>query len=131
MKESFLHFVWQYLHFDVRHLTIASGEALQIIRQGNYQTNAGPDFENCEVRIGEVRMVGNVEIHLKSSDWERHQHHHDAHYNNVILHVVWEHDREVSDSKGHRLPVLILKDRVDDSVIANYDRLLQSKNDIL
>ena len=65
MKESFLHFVWQYLHFDVRDLMLESGEPLQIVRQGNYQTNAGPDFENCEIRIGNIRLVGNIEIHLK------------------------------------------------------------------
>lgn len=131
MKESFLHFVWQYLHFDVRNLVLESGEPLQIIKQGNYQTNAGPDFENCEVRIGDIRMLGNIEIHLRSSDWKQHQHHTDPTYNNVILHVVWEHDVEVADSAGHRLPVLTLKDRITESVMDNYDRLLQSKHDIL
>ena len=130
MNESFLHFVWQYLHFDVRDLLLESGQAVQIIRQGNYQTNAGPDFENCEIRIDGLRMIGNIEIHLKSSDWERHQHHHDPHYDNVILHVVWEHDREVCDSSGHVLPVLALKDRINPAIQANYEQLISGSRDI-
>ena len=131
MKESFLHFVWQYLHFDVRDLALETGEPVQIIRQGNYQTNAGPDFENCEIRVGDLRLIGNIEIHIKSSDWDLHKHYLDSYYDNVILHVVWEHDRDVVDSKGHRLPVITLKDRVATNVLFNYDQLLLGRDDIL
>ncbi|MGB3467222.1 MAG: DUF2851 family protein [Cyclobacteriaceae bacterium] len=131
MKESLLHFIWQYLHLNVKGLSVESGESLQIIRQGNYQQNAGPDFENCRLVIDDVTLIGNIEIHVRSSDWYLHRHEHDPAYNNVILHVVWEHDREVVDSNGHQLPVLTLKGRVKPGIIGRYEDLLSGKKEIL
>lgn len=131
MKESLLHFVWQYLHFNVKNLVTESGEELQILKQGNYQHNSGPDFENCQVLIEGITLVGNIEIHVKSSDWNLHKHEHDPAYNNVILHVVWEHDQDVKDSRGHKLPVLVLKGRVKPDLFTRYEKLVNGKSDIM
>ncbi len=131
MKEEFLHFVWQYLCFETRDLTLENGEELQILKQGNYQTNEGPDFENCEVRINDIHWVGKIEIHLKSSDWYRHHHDQNKAYDNVILHVVWDHDKDVIDGHGYLLPVLSLKGRIDSNIFANYTQLLSAKHEIM
>ena len=73
-------------------LRTADGEAIQVVHPGTHNTDAGPDFFNSKVRIGETLWVGNVEIHVRSSDWNRHDHSSDEAYNNVILHVVHEDD---------------------------------------
>lgn len=131
MKESLLHFVWQYLHFNVKNLSTSSGSELTIIKQGNYQHNSGPDFENCQVMIDDIRLVGNIEIHVNSSDWNKHKHQYDPAYDTVILHVVWNHDLAVKNSQGDEIPVLELNGRVPQSLFSRYDRLINSKNDIL
>ena len=43
---------------------------------------------------------GDVEIHLKSSEWYAHRHHEDEYYDAVILHVVYEEDVEVKSRSG-------------------------------
>ncbi len=95
MKEDFLHYVWQYKKFDFSNLTTVSGEELTIVNIGQYLKQSGPDFFNAQIVIGNQKWAGNVEIHLKSSDWYLHNHENDDHYNNVILHVVWEHDTPI------------------------------------
>ena len=57
--------------------------------------DTGPDFFNAQLSIGTQMWAGNVEIHVKSSDWYVHHHETDAAYDNVILHVVWEHNMEI------------------------------------
>lgn len=131
MKESLLHFIWQYLHFDVKNLTTTSGSDLAVIRQGNYQHNSGPDFENCQVMIDGIRLVGNIEIHVSSSEWNKHKHQNDPAYDTVILHVVWNHDLEVLNSQGNQIPVLELKGRVPLSLFDRYEKLINSRNDLL
>ncbi|MEO1255927.1 MAG: DUF2851 family protein [Bacteroidota bacterium] len=131
MKETLLHFVWQYLHFNIRNLFTESGDELQIIRQGNYQHDAGPDFENCQVVIDGIKLVGNIEIHVKSSDWMLHKHHQNPAFDTVILHVVWDHDREIVNSKGNQIPVLVLKGRVKPDLFTRYEKLINGKSDIL
>ena len=90
MKEDFLHYVWQYKKFDFSNLTTVSGEIITITNCGNYLQQTGPDFFNAQIVIGNQKWAGNLEIHIKSSDWYLHHHEKDANYDNVILHVVWE-----------------------------------------
>jgi hypothetical protein len=95
MKEDFLHYVWKFQKFDTREVTTVSNELLKVIAVGQHNQNAGPDFFNAQLSIGEQLWAGNLEIHIKSSDWYVHQHQSDPAYDNVILHVVWEHDAEI------------------------------------
>jgi hypothetical protein len=68
------------------------GQDLKILHQGIFNTNQGPDFSFSRIKIGEVEWVGNIELHLRTSDWFKHHHQEDKNYNNVILHVVWKND---------------------------------------
>ncbi|HMQ01082.1 MAG TPA: DUF2851 family protein, partial [Cyclobacteriaceae bacterium] len=95
MTEAFLHYVWQYQYFDKTDLKLVSGEPLNILQPGMMNTNAGPDFEQARIRIAEVNWVGSVEIHINSEGWNEHMHEHDAAYENVILHVVWENKKPI------------------------------------
>ena len=72
--EDFLHYVWQFRSFDHHQLCTTDGQELKIIHQGQLNKNAGPDFSNAKVQIAETTWAGNIEIHLKSSDWLKHNH---------------------------------------------------------
>lgn len=92
MTERLLQYIWQFQYFNKNELSIVGGEALQIIFPGQYNTNQGPDFSASKIIIGKTTWAGTVEVHLKTSDWNKHRHQEDKNYSNVILHVVWEDD---------------------------------------
>lgn len=98
--EELLHYAWKHRLFPLCDLRSTDGQPLEVLDTGLRNTDAGPDFFNAKVRIGDTLWVGNVELHLKSSDWARHGHHHDPLYNNVVLHVACEVDSEVVTSNG-------------------------------
>lgn len=125
MKEEFLHYVWQYQLFHTLELYTTQGEAVRVLKPGQLNMDAGPDFFNAQVYIGKQLWAGNVEIHLKSSDWYAHQHHMDSNYSNVVLHVVWHHDVDVFHADESPLPVLAIKSYVLSSVFKQY-QLLQN-----
>jgi hypothetical protein len=126
--EEFLHFIWQFRLYGNQKIYTVSGEEITVVRQGFLNKNAGPDFGNAKLIIGETTWVGNVEIHIKGSDWLLHQHQFDNAYENVILHVVYENDCIISRSDGTILPVLILKDLFPSHLLTNYEQLITSMN---
>ena len=128
MKEDFLHYLWKFKKFDTLNLKTFNKEEITIAHVGQYLELAGPDFFNAQITIGDQKWAGNIEIHLKSSDWYVHHHERDVGYENVILHVVWEHDTEVFRSNNTEIPVLELKNYVDAVTIANYQSLLSPKS---
>ncbi|WP_284651397.1 DUF2851 family protein [Flavobacterium terrisoli] len=128
MKEDFLHYVWQYKKFAFSNLTTVSGEELTIVNTGQYLRQSGPDFFNAQIIIGDQKWAGNVEIHLKSSDWYLHQHENDDHYNNVILHVVWEHDTPIFRKDNSEIPTLALKPYVTNDILNQYLSLSAPKS---
>jgi hypothetical protein len=128
VKEDFLHYVWQYKKFDFSNLTTVSGEELTISNCGNYLQQTGPDFFNAQIVIGNQKWAGNVEIHIKSSDWYLHHHEKDANYDNVILHVVWENDTPVFRKDNTEIPVLELKNNVSNKELEKYQSLICQKS---
>lgn len=128
MKEDFLHYLWKFKKFDVLNLKTSNGEEITIINVGQYLELAGPDFFNGQIVIGNQKWAGNIEIHLKSSDWYVHHHERDEAYENVILHVVWEHDTEIFRKNNTEIPVLELQKYVDATTISNYQSLISPKS---
>ncbi|MDC8004481.1 DUF2851 family protein [Aureisphaera galaxeae] len=126
MHEDFLHYVWKFQKYSSQELTTYAGEVLQILSVGTHNFDAGPDFLVAKLKIGPQLWIGNVEIHLSSSHWYQHGHEQDAHYDNVVLHVVWDHDTEVYRNNGDAVPVLELKERVCPKLMNNYSRLLKN-----
>ena len=127
MNEDFLHYVWKYQLFSVHDLKTTTKEELTIIKIGSHNHNSGPDFLNSQLKIENQLWAGNVEIHLKSSDWYAHHHEIDENYDAVILHVVWEDDADVFMKDNKPLPVLVLKDFVFTSALNNYRNLFSTK----
>ena len=128
MIEEFLYYVWQYKLFSFDKLRTTNKHKIEVFKSGNLNTNTGPDFFNAQLKIDNQIWAGNVEMHLKSSDWYLHKHEEDANYDAVILHVVWEHDAEVFMKNNESLPTLELKNFVDKNVFSNYQSLFFSQN---
>lgn len=108
MKEEFLHFVWKYRLYDSDRLVDTEGNTIVVFSPGEYNRDSGPDFFNARVRIGETMWIGNAEVHLNSSDWYRHGHHTDHAYNNVVLHIVANADRQAVTASGLVVPEVML-----------------------
>ena len=125
MREDFLHYVWQHQYFDKADLRTAAGEEIQVLRPGHRNADAGPDFLNARLRLGEVEWNGAVEIHLRASDWARHNHQTDLKYDQVILHVVGNHDADVARSNGSMIPALALQPRLMPELLARYEALVE------
>ncbi|MDG3583743.1 DUF2851 family protein [Galbibacter pacificus] len=127
MKEDFLHYIWKFKRLSPGKLVTETGESLQILLFGTHNKHTGSDFLNAKIKIAGQLWAGNVEPHIKSSHWYAHHHEKDAAYNNVILHVVWEHDVEVFNSGNGSIPTLALKGKIDSSTLAAYNNLLYRK----
>lgn len=121
MKEKFLYYLWENRLID-KALQTTEGEQVEVVTTGFRNTNSGPDFLEAKIQIGDKLWAGHVEIHVKTSDWNRHHHESDKAYNNVILHVVYENDTKVND-----IPTTELKGRFDATLFANYQRFVGSK----
>lgn len=126
MTERFLHYLWKMKLFHSGDLKTSGGEDIQIIAAGEYNTDAGPDFLNARVKIAGTLWAGNVEIHLKSSDWMLHHHQSDKAYDNIILHVVYENDSSISRMDGSPIPCLEIKGLFDAGLYETYQTLMQS-----
>jgi hypothetical protein len=127
MKEDFLHYLWKFKKFDTLNLRTSNNEEVTVANVGQYLELAGPDFFNAQIRIGNQMWAGNVEIHIKSSDWYVHHHERDVAYENVILHVVWEHDTEIYRKNNSEIPVLELNKYVHIDTVTNYQSLMSPK----
>src|SRR5690554_5913207 len=130
-QENFLQLVWKYQYFDKNQLITTNEVPLLVKKIGFHNFHEGPDFSESHIRLGDLDHYGQVEIHLKSSDWNAHAHSDDRRYESVVLHVVWEHDEEIKRSDGTYIPTLELKGKVFLDVVRNYERLISGKPDIL
>lgn len=127
MKEDFLHYLWKFKKFDLLKAKTTTGENIEILNVGQHNDLAGPDFFNARLNINGQLWAGNVEIHLKSSDWYAHNHEQDTSYDNVILHVVWEDDVAVYGVGNRALPTLNLKDYVQPKHLSSYIKLFEGQ----
>jgi hypothetical protein len=120
MTEEFLHYIWKSRNFDLRNLTTTAGEEVEVIRPGEYNSNAGPDFFNARIKIGGTLWAGNVELHLRASDWTRHRHQTDRAYDTIILHVVHEADESIVDKAGKAYATIELTGRIHSELYKKY-----------
>ncbi len=127
MKEDLLHFIWKYKKLQLDDLVGSNNEPIGIVETGIHNHLAGPDFFNAKVNIDGQLWAGNVEIHLKSSDWYAHNHEQDANYNNVILHVVWEDDGAVFRSDNSEIPTLELRNYIPNGLLNAYQNLFDKE----
>jgi hypothetical protein len=120
--EHLLHYVWKYKLYSSATLVTTDGISVSVIDTGVQNTNAGPDFFNAKIKIGDTLWVGNVEIHQKASDWLRHHHDKDKAYDSVILHLIGVHDVTVYRTNGEVIPQALL--HIPETVRRNIDWLV-------
>jgi uncharacterized protein DUF2851 len=125
MTEKLFQFIWQFQYYNRNELQTESGEPLQIIFPGQFNASQGPDFLEAKIKIGQTTWAGNIELHIKTSDWQKHAHDDDKNYNNVILHVVWENDLQVNENG---IPLIILHDRVSKLLLMKYEEWMKSQS---
>ena len=103
-----MQYLWQHKLQIKPGMATTDGRHLQIINPGRLNTDAGPDFFNARIIIDGEIWVGNIEIHVRASDWYRHGHDKDRAYDSVILHVVGVNDSVIRVPDGHVIPQLEL-----------------------
>lgn len=126
--EKLLHYIWKHKLFALQQLITTKGQMVEVLDPGLYNTNAGPDFFNAKIKIGQTEWIGNVEIHIKSSEWFAHNHHKDPNYNNVILHVCSVIDDRAVTNSG--LEINQMQIDVPKVLKNNYEELIASISQI-
>jgi len=131
MEEALLQYIWQHQLYNCSNLATTDGDPLEVLQPGELNRHQGPDFTEALIRVGNTLWCGQVELHLKSSDWYRHGHTNDPHYSNVILHVVLEDDQQVLDQHGAKLPSVVLMDRIPAHLITRFRHMMQQTQPII
>jgi hypothetical protein len=126
MNEKLLQFIWQFQYFNRQSLHTTEGEVVVIEKPGQWNHHQGPDFSEAIIRIGLTKWVGNVELHIRSSDWARHHHGTDARYGTIILHVVWEDDQPLQADTGVLVPTLELQHRIPGLLLERYRQMMET-----
>jgi len=128
MTEKLLQYLWNFKifkHFDFKDI---EGNAVEILDFGKWNTNSGPDFLSAKIKINTIIFAGNIELHVKSSDWIFHNHALDPHYQNIILHVVFQNDCEIEELNNKNIPTLELKDHINENVFWKYEKLISGNH---
>lgn len=125
--EDLLQFIWEKSMYEPHALRTTDGRPVDVIQPGCIQRNSGPDLSGALVRVDGQLWAGTVEVHLRSSEWDAHGHQFDPAYENVVLHVVYLHDKEVRTQQGTRLPTLELITRIPLERIHAYHALMRGK----
>ncbi len=129
MNEIFLQYVWNQRLYNSSNMTTTDGIDVEVLNPGRLNVDAGPDFFNAQVRVGNVTWAGNIEIHTVSDDWFRHGHEKDAAYDNVILHVVGSSSgKKIVNSKGQQIPEVVIS--YPASLADNYEELVSSSKSL-
>lgn len=122
LNEKLLFVVWKYKIFSTYPLKTISDKQVEIIHPGELNNNAGPDFLSARIKMDNIQWAGNIEIHLKTSDFLKHNHLKDKNYHSLILHVVYEHD--VTIQLPNPVEIIELKNFISEHTIHQYTSLI-------
>lgn len=124
MIEEVLHYVWKHKLLPLKDIRTVDGKSVEVINPGILNRDSGPDFVGAKVKIDGLLWAGNVEIHLRASDWFRHKHDEDPAYDSIILHVASEVDTSLSYPSGEDVPQVEIE--VPSYVLENYNKLMSA-----
>ncbi|WP_336704562.1 DUF2851 family protein [Chryseobacterium indologenes] len=124
MTEKLLQYLWNYKVFKYFNFKDIEGNSVEIIHFGKWNKNAGPDFLDAKIKINGLLLAGNIELHVRSSDWIFHNHSQDPNYQNIILHVVFQHDIEIRELTEKQVPTLELHNYIDKNIVWKYEKLI-------
>ena len=126
--EQLMQYIWQHRLWRADDMVTNDGRHVRVLDPGLLNTDAGPDFFNAKVEIDGQTWVGNIEIHVRASDWKRHGHDKDSAYDSVVLHVVDKDDAPVYRTNGERIPQLVLQ--LSPLFNMSYDQLVNSHQEL-
>lgn len=129
-NEALLQFIWQHKLWKPTALLTVSGQRLHVLNAGTLNHESGPDFFNAHIELNDVCLYGNVEIHIQTSDWLKHGHQNDARYNQLILHVVYEHDVQLLQNQKYGVEILELKHYLTQNTLDKYAQLMAYKKEL-
>lgn len=130
MTEQLLQYLWNFKIFNNRDFKDTQGFSVEILDFGKWNHNSGPDFLFATIKSRGFIFSGHIELHLQSSDWDLHQHSKDTAYHNVILHVVYHHNKNIDFLEEKNIPTLELKHHIDADILQKYD-LLSTQNQFI
>ena len=124
MTEKLLQYLWNYKIFKSFDFKDTEGNAIEILDFGKWNSDSGPDFLLAKIKTKDLILVGNIELHTKSSDWIFHNHSGDPNFNNLILHAVYQNDVEIGEFSDKNIPTLELKEYIEEETLWKYEQLL-------
>ncbi|HYG53022.1 MAG TPA: DUF2851 family protein [Flavobacteriales bacterium] len=130
MREAVLHYLWKFRKLKNHRFNSVDLQNIEVIHPGIHNHHSGPDFLNARIAINGIEWNGHVEIHVNSSEWEKHRHQHDPAYNNVILHIVYQCDQPVFTHSGVELIQAEIKDLVNETDLKNALTFIENTSDI-
>jgi len=122
-SEDLLQFIWRHRLLKPGTMVTANGHEVTVLNPGELNRDAGPDFFNARIKLGGLVLAGNIEVHIRTSDWLKHRHQEDKSYDHIILHVVYTHDGDLPQNTGNNVEVLELKNHIAPETIGMYERL--------
>ncbi|MGL4364589.1 MAG: DUF2851 family protein [Bacteroidales bacterium] len=127
MNEQLLQYLWKFGLFDKEQARTTTGERVEVLSCGVQNFDAGPDFSQAKIKIGNTLWIGNVEVHCRASDWLKHAHQNNKAYDNVILHVVQTNDcTPVYNTSGAPIPTIELL--YNKTCIVRYQQLMDAQD---
>lgn len=124
MTEKLLQYLWNYKVFKQFDFKDLEGNCVEILDFGKWNADSGPDFLTAKIKINNIIFAGNIELHVKTSDWIFHNHSQDPNYQNIILHVVFQNDCEIAELKIQNIPTLELRNYIDENIFWKYEKLV-------
>ena len=128
LSEKFLQHIWAFKLYNSDFLCDVNGNKIEVLSPGVYNNDSGPDFFNAKIKIEETIWAGNIEIHINSSDWKKHNHNEDKAYDNIILHVVYKNDEKIFRNSGEEIPALEII--FDNKILEKYNQLIENSSSI-
>ena len=132
IDEAFVQGLWHEQRFFDTNMEAIGGRTIRVLKPGIWNHNEGPDFMHAEIEIDGKLHVGDVEIHVQSSEWYAHRHHLNSRYNRVILHAVYfDNDINLRTrlQNGKRIPTLELLKWVEADTGDLYDNTQNTRTE--
>ncbi|MCC2589565.1 DUF2851 family protein [Chryseobacterium sp. MFBS3-17] len=124
MNEKLLQYLWNFKIFKSFEFKDVDGHDVEILDFGKWNFDSGPDFLNGKIKYNGLIMAGHIELHVKSSDYIFHRHSGNPEFENLILHVVYDHNMEVPELSSRHIPTLELRSFIDESILWKYETMI-------